>query len=402
MRGLFRRDYELFLANEGKEALRLAAENDIDVIVADQRMPGMTGIEVLARIKQQSPRTVRILLTGYADPNAIEGSINIGEVFRFLSKPCPPKTLRETLGLAIEASKTVPAAKPQTATEDKPLQRTPNRSAQDNKRVEVKPVVPSRHEPQTDNNIAANADSGARPAVVPTLTKPVSQPIQKAPPQTRPQALTPENRPVAEPSHWETVTNIVMTEDRSSESQEQLAFPAANIDAGHVGVVVFTIDSDFAATAIRATSKDRSTQIATTLAKVASVIKEREAGVLVTDFTSSKSILQKIISALKQRMPELVTIVIAESRDSEDMINLINHGQIYRYIVKPVDAMELRMAISAAAVKHLFLSSNPESARRHTVSLQSDTSMTSGTLQRLFEPPASPSAKAIDLGENGE
>ena len=110
MRGLFRRDYELFLANEGAEAVRIAAENDIDVIVADQRMPGMTGIEVLAKIKEQSPRTVRILLTGYADPSAIEGSINIGEVFRFLSKPCPPKMLRETLTLAIEASKTDPVA----------------------------------------------------------------------------------------------------------------------------------------------------------------------------------------------------------------------------------------------------------------------------------------------------
>jgi response regulator RpfG family c-di-GMP phosphodiesterase len=104
MRGLFRRHYELFLTCEGAEAVQIAVENDVDVIVADQRMPGMTGIEVLAEVKRRSPRTVRILLTGYADPTAVEGSINLGEVFRFLSKPCPPRLLRETLSLAITAA----------------------------------------------------------------------------------------------------------------------------------------------------------------------------------------------------------------------------------------------------------------------------------------------------------
>ena len=110
MRGLFRREYELFLTCEGAEAVKIAAENDVDVIVADQRMPGMTGVEVLAEVKKRSPRTVRVLLTGYADPGAVEGSINDGEVFRFLSKPCPPKMLRETLSLAISASRTVPVS----------------------------------------------------------------------------------------------------------------------------------------------------------------------------------------------------------------------------------------------------------------------------------------------------
>ena len=124
MRGLFRRDYELFLSTEGAEAIRIATENDIDVIVADQRMPGMTGVEVLAEIKERSPRTVRILLTGYADPAAVEGSINVGEVFRFLSKPCPPKVLRETLSLAISAARTTPdtaAPAPRPATPDTPV-----------------------------------------------------------------------------------------------------------------------------------------------------------------------------------------------------------------------------------------------------------------------------------------
>ncbi|MEO0997834.1 MAG: response regulator, partial [Pseudomonadota bacterium] len=102
MRALFRREYEVHMTTQGAEALQMLKDNDIDVIVADQRMPGMTGVEVLGAVKEISPRTVRILLTGYADLDAIEGSINIGEVFRFLSKPCPPNHLKETLKLAVE------------------------------------------------------------------------------------------------------------------------------------------------------------------------------------------------------------------------------------------------------------------------------------------------------------
>ena len=67
MRAMFRRDYNLFLTTRGDEALKIIDENDIDVVVADQRMPMMTGVEVLTAVKSSSPDTVRILLTGYAD-----------------------------------------------------------------------------------------------------------------------------------------------------------------------------------------------------------------------------------------------------------------------------------------------------------------------------------------------
>ena len=67
----------------------------IDVIVSDQRMPSMTGVDVLREVKRRAPRAMRILLTGYADLTAIEASINEGEVFRYLTKPCPADVLRE-------------------------------------------------------------------------------------------------------------------------------------------------------------------------------------------------------------------------------------------------------------------------------------------------------------------
>ncbi len=97
MRVMFRREYELHLTTRPKEALEIIKNEPIDVIVADHRMPEMTGVEVLSRVKTESPRTVRVLLTGYADLDAIEGSINEGEVYRFLTKPCAPEELRDTV-----------------------------------------------------------------------------------------------------------------------------------------------------------------------------------------------------------------------------------------------------------------------------------------------------------------
>lgn len=106
MRAMFRRDYEVLIANSGAEALELLREHDVDVIVSDQRMPGMTGVEVLREAREIAPRAVRILLTGYADLAAIENAINEAEVFRYLMKPCPRDQLREVVELAIDASRT--------------------------------------------------------------------------------------------------------------------------------------------------------------------------------------------------------------------------------------------------------------------------------------------------------
>src|SRR5262245_1788700 len=109
MRIMFRRQFDLFLASHGAEALDIVKDKNIDVIVADHRMPKMTGVEVLSKVRDMSPRTVRILLTGYADLDAVEGSINESEVFRFLTKPCAPKQLRETIELAAKLARETPA-----------------------------------------------------------------------------------------------------------------------------------------------------------------------------------------------------------------------------------------------------------------------------------------------------
>ena len=355
MRGLFRREFELFLTTEGANAVKLVTENEIDVVVADQRMPGMTGIEVLGKIRELSPRTVRILLTGYADQDAVEGSINIGEVFRFLSKPCPPKTLRETLKLAIAAARTVPA----------PTSGAPA-------------PAPDNDEPQQAAERTPATTASAGPAATPSTSTPASAPATPAgdpkpvPEETR--ALAAAQKPKPQPrraasseSHWDTVTEVVMSGETCTEIQQAELDAQTVAGINDVGVVIFTVDSGFAETAIRAATPDRSTTLATTLAKVAEAIEHGEAGILVTDFTTNSKLLQKMIGALKQYLPGLVTIVVASGRDTTDMINLINYGQVFRYVVKPIAPEDLRRDINAAAIRHLLLRRNPDLSKRHEV-----------------------------------
>lgn len=97
MKALFRHGFKVHLAETGAEALEIVRNNQIDVIVSDQRMPEMTGVEVLRSVKEQSPATMRILLTGYSDLDAILQSVNEGEVYRFINKPWSDEELRSTV-----------------------------------------------------------------------------------------------------------------------------------------------------------------------------------------------------------------------------------------------------------------------------------------------------------------
>ncbi len=89
LRRLFMDDeYEVFVATSGADALKLLQkEKNIDVIVSDQRMPGMTGVDFLQQSRKISPESMRILLTGYADVNAAVDAINRGGAYRYITKP---------------------------------------------------------------------------------------------------------------------------------------------------------------------------------------------------------------------------------------------------------------------------------------------------------------------------
>jgi YesN/AraC family two-component response regulator len=84
---MYEKQCEIFTVTSGKAALAFLEATPIDLVVSDQRMPEMTGTELLKRIKEKDPRVVRVLLSGYSDFEALISAINEGEIYRFISKP---------------------------------------------------------------------------------------------------------------------------------------------------------------------------------------------------------------------------------------------------------------------------------------------------------------------------
>lgn len=99
---LFRHDYEVISAESGEEALRLLGEHDAALVITDQRMPNMTGVELLKRTADIRPQMVRIILTGYTDVETLVEAINSGLVYKYVTKPWDNEELSLTVSRALE------------------------------------------------------------------------------------------------------------------------------------------------------------------------------------------------------------------------------------------------------------------------------------------------------------
>ena len=104
LRFLFRDDYDVETAASGAAAMERLRARRFNVLVSDQRMPEMLGVDLLREARHLAPGTVRLLLTGYSDLAAIVGSVNESEVFRFVSKPWDEAELRATLAEAVDVA----------------------------------------------------------------------------------------------------------------------------------------------------------------------------------------------------------------------------------------------------------------------------------------------------------
>lgn len=93
----FRKKYAVDTAQNAEEALRILEKTPIHVIVADQRMPGITGVDFLKHIRERFPKPIRLILTGYADIEAVIQSVNHAQVFRYMSKSWDPKDIETTI-----------------------------------------------------------------------------------------------------------------------------------------------------------------------------------------------------------------------------------------------------------------------------------------------------------------
>jgi response regulator RpfG family c-di-GMP phosphodiesterase len=90
---LLHRDYRVLRAHGAADAAELLSQHSVEIIMTDQRMPDITGVEMLQKLKSQYPEAIRILFTGYADIKSVVAAINQGHVYRYLSKPWQPEEL---------------------------------------------------------------------------------------------------------------------------------------------------------------------------------------------------------------------------------------------------------------------------------------------------------------------
>jgi DNA-binding NtrC family response regulator len=308
MRAMFRREYNVSLANSGLEALQVLEREKIDVIVSDQRMPGMTGIEVLKAFKDKAPNAMRILLTGYADQDAIAASINEGEVFRYLTKPCPSDLLKETIALAVEAVKGPQNQPPQTQ-------------------------LPQTQAPQPDVAVAPPARDipddlvGSAEAILDEMLETPDAPVRRVASSPTPVSL----------------------------------------DSKDVELLLLSNDSKLTTALNKALENSHVLHAVAGIEEAVEVLEKHAIGVLITDIAINADEVQELTNQLKQHVPELVTIVASDHSDAHRLIDLINGGQVFRFLLKPIRPKQTSIWIESAVGKHVELVRNPDLLARHVV-----------------------------------
>ncbi len=97
VQALLRRQFHVLKARSAAEGIAIMLEQEVHIIMTDQRMPRTSGVEFLSKVRLGHPQAVRMLFTGYADIDAIIAAINQGHIYKFLRKPWPPEELEEAV-----------------------------------------------------------------------------------------------------------------------------------------------------------------------------------------------------------------------------------------------------------------------------------------------------------------
>lgn len=262
---LLQRDFEVLTTTSAQEAIELVQANDFDVVVSDQRMPVMTGVELLREVKRLRPRALRILLTGYSDMNAILRSVNESEVFRFVQKPWNTSDLPRILeqASAIARSQPLPAAAP------------------------------------------------ALPDDVPLLAAAAS---------------------------------ILLIDDDAATHR---------LVAGVVG-------------------KTARLMHASNLADAIDLLDREPPAVILSEIRVGGVDITRLIRLMKQRHPSVVSVMLSGDGDADTVGTLINQGQIYRFVTKPVRAGYLELILQSALARHRELATSPALVARTQVEAPAD------------------------------
>lgn len=273
LKAIFRREYDVSIANSGAQALEKMDQSTFDVIVSDQRMPGMLGNELLAEVTKRHPQTMRILLTGFMDKKAIVDSINEGEVYRFINKPWRNEEMREVVAEAALASEI--------------------------------PVISDSVQSSTSGISGVEA--------------PASE---------------------LEPSTLADQALLMMEQAQDTRNQ------------------------------IRKFCNDHSIMIYGTQnieQAVAAATSRENIGVAVIELSENTQAALQTINLLKRARPEVITIALTEEFDAHTAVDLINQGQVFKYLAKPLDLVGFKSTLENAFLRHRFLKKHKAAQRRFKV-----------------------------------
>lgn len=242
-------------------------------------------------------------------------------MFRLLTKPCPPQQLRDTIELAAKLARATPTTPAATETE---------LTAGDTVEIIL----------EADAATEVTAQTEARTAATTIIEKP--------------------------------------------QFEAPAAAPRTKLATG-LGIVVFSTDNEVIECVQKAVRARLPVYTAGNIVHVVKCLTEHRPGVLVTDVSQDKTTIQSMTARLKEHLPELVTIAVSQHRDVHDMLWLINHGQIFRFLRKPLSAGRTAISLQAALQHHRLLLENPELIKRHEVdaSAASDSGVMEGMLSKL-------------------
>lgn len=267
LKAIFRKEYSVYTANSGVEALTLLDIEKVDVIVSDQRMPEMLGSELLAKVSSLYPQTMCILLTGFTDQKAIVDSINKAEVYRFINKPWNNAQIQQVVAEAAFASE---------------FRNIESQQKRDLKSSESATKA-NRHADKT----------------------------------------------------------MIMIEEQNDVHNQ--------------------IDDFCSQQNIKIHSMQHGEQTIAATASLASI------GVAIIELTKDATEAMQTINLLKQARPELIAIAITQKYDGQTAVDLINQGQVFKYLDKPLQLDKFKNVIEDAFDRHYFLKNNHQTTKRFKV-----------------------------------
>ncbi len=281
--------YSVHFATTGSEALTTLGETPIHILVSAQDLPGMSGLEALREAKKRSPDTIGILLAGQDNSDGLEALVGDKEVFQIVRGAIAPDALLKIVENATRRVRML----------------TLSQSANDTAANVDVPSVDSEGE----HIVMETAENG---------TTIISDGTGRMP------ALKPEK--------------IELNPKSKGRS---------------VDVLVLTKDSEFLDT-IRESSKGLHTvHHSVTAQQAQEVVNNHTVGVLVTDAAIAGGKIELLTQKLRVSQPRLVAIVAGRRDDGELLMDLINRGQVYRFLLKPVSPGRARLAVEASVKHHL-------------------------------------------------